>query len=43
MGHEWASTTMDLQRRGTDDSSRILRAFDDEDPDDGPDGALVPA
>jgi hypothetical protein len=36
MGHEWASTTLGLYRRRSDDSSRILRALDDEDPDEGP-------
>jgi Phage integrase family len=43
MGHERASTTLDLYTRRTDDSTRILRALDDEDPDDGPAGAPVPA
>lgn len=43
MGHERASTTLDLYTRRTDDSTRILRALDDEDPDDGATGALVPA
>jgi integrase len=43
MGHERASTTLDLYTRRTDDSSRILRALDDEDPDDGPGGAVLPA
>jgi integrase len=43
MGHERASTTLDLYTRRTDDSSRILRALDDEDPDDGSAGAPVPA
>jgi hypothetical protein len=37
------STTLDLYTRRTDDSTRILRAFDDEDPDDGASDALVPA
>jgi integrase len=43
MGHERASTTLDLYTRRTDDSSRILRALDDEDPDDGAAGALLRA
>jgi hypothetical protein len=44
MGHERASTTLDLYTRRTEDASRILRALDDDDPDDdGPAGALVPA
>lgn len=46
MGHEHASTTLDLYTRRTDDPSRILRALDDEvdeDPDEGAAGALVPA
>jgi integrase len=34
MGHERASTTLDLYTRRTDDSTRILRALDDEDPDE---------
>lgn len=42
-GHERASTTLDLRARRTDDSSRIPRALDDEDPDDGAAGALLPA
>jgi hypothetical protein len=42
MGHE-RSTTLDLYTRRTEDPSRILRALDDEDPDDGEAGALVPA
>jgi hypothetical protein len=41
MGHERASTTLDTRR--TDDSSRILRALDDEGPGDGATGALLPA
>ncbi len=40
LGHERASTTLDLYTRRTDESSRILRALDDE---DGSAGALVPA
>ena len=43
MGHERASTTLDLYTRRTEDSSRILQALDDEDPDDEAAGALVPA
>jgi integrase len=43
MGHERASTTLDLYTRRTDDSTRILRALNDEDPDDGVAGAPVPA
>jgi integrase len=41
MGHERASTTLDLYTRRTDDPRRILRALDD--PDDGATGAVVPA
>lgn len=41
MGHERASTTLDLYTRRTDDSTRILRALGDEDPDDGAAGAPV--
>ncbi|TWF77053.1 hypothetical protein FHX44_112954 [Pseudonocardia hierapolitana] len=41
--HERASTTPDLYTRRTDDSTRILRALNDEDPDDGAAGAPVPA
>jgi hypothetical protein len=33
MGHERASTTLDLYTRRTDDSSRILRARDDYGPE----------
>jgi hypothetical protein len=46
MGHERSSTTLDLDTRRTHDATRILRArddADDEDPDDGEAGALVPA
>ncbi|GAA2538858.1 site-specific integrase [Pseudonocardia hydrocarbonoxydans] len=46
MGHERSSTTLDLYTRRTEDPTRILRALDDEepdDPDDGPAGAQVPA
>lgn len=46
MGHERSSTTLDLYTRRTEDPTRILRALDDvdeDDPDDGPAGALVPA
>lgn len=46
MGHERASTTLDLYTRRTDDPTRILRALgfgdEDDDPDDGPAAALVP-
>jgi integrase len=41
MGHERSSTTLDLYTRRTEDASRILRALDDSDPDDGPAGTLV--
>ena len=34
MGHERSSTTLDLYTRRTEDSSRVLQALDDEDPDD---------
>lgn len=30
MGHERASTTLDLYTRRTDDAERILRAIDDD-------------
>lgn len=43
MGHERSSTTLDLYTRRTDDSTRILRALDDKDSDEDPDGALLPA
>ena len=43
MGHERSSTTLDLDTRRTDDATRILRALDDGDPDDGHGDALVPA
>lgn len=45
MGHEHASTTLDLYTRRTDDSDRILSALDDpdeDDPDDGPAPVLAP-
>ncbi len=43
LGHERSSTTLDLYTRRTDDPSRVLRALDDEDdPDDGAAGVLVP-
>jgi integrase len=42
MGHERATTTLDLYTRRTQDTARILRALDD-DPDDGTGDALVPA
>jgi integrase len=35
MGHERSATTLDLYTRRTDNSSRILQALDDADPDDG--------
>jgi hypothetical protein len=38
MGHERASTTLDLYTRRTDDPARILRALGGDDPDDGPSG-----
>ena len=40
MGHERASTTLDLYTRRTEDSSRTLQALDD-DPDDGEDGSCA--
>jgi hypothetical protein len=46
MGHERASTTLDLYTRRTEDPTRILRALGDatdDDPDEGPAGALLPA
>jgi integrase len=50
MGHERASTTLDLYTRRTEDPRRILRALGDaadddpnDDPDEGPAGALLPA
>ncbi|MDN5915710.1 MAG: hypothetical protein L0I76_11470 [Pseudonocardia sp.] len=44
LGHEHASTTLDLYTRRTDNSDRILRALDDEEPDDpDDDGGAVPA
>ncbi|GAA1187595.1 hypothetical protein GCM10009608_24160 [Pseudonocardia alaniniphila] len=43
MGHERSSTTLDLYTRRTEDSTRILRALDDEGPDDGPTNGFVPA
>ena len=43
VGHERSSTTLDLYTRRTEDPSRILRALDDDDPEDGAAGALVPA
>jgi integrase len=46
LGHERSSTTLDLYTRRTDDPTRVLRALDDEpdeeQPDDGTAGALVP-
>lgn len=38
MGHERATTTLDLYTRRTDNSERILRALDDEDGDEGATG-----
>jgi integrase len=43
MGHERSSTTLDLYTRRTEDSTRIQRALDGEDPADGAAAALVPA
>lgn len=43
MGHERAATTLDLHTRRTHDPTRILQALDDEDPDNGPAAATVPA
>jgi integrase len=43
MGHERSSTTLDLYTRRTEDSTRILQALDNEDPDDGAADAHVPA
>jgi hypothetical protein len=34
LGHERSSTTLDLYTRRTDDPTHVLRALDDEDPDD---------
>jgi integrase len=42
LGHERSSTTLDLYTRRTDDPSRVLRALDDDDPEDVAAGALVP-
>ena len=46
MGHEGASTTLDLYTRRTANTDRILAALSDNDEDDGDDdgqaGALVP-
>lgn len=43
MGHEKSSTTLDLYTRRTDGYERILRALgEDDEPDDGAAGALVP-
>lgn len=41
MGHERATTTLDLYTRRTDNGDRILRALDDPD-DDDPGGVLAP-
>ena len=43
MGHERSSTTLNLYTPRTDAASRVLRALDDEDGDDGPEGSSVPA
>jgi hypothetical protein len=43
MGHERSSTTLGRYTPRTDDSTRIQRALDDEDFDDGTGGAPVPA
>jgi integrase len=42
LGHERSSTALNLYTRRTDDPTRVLRALDDEDPDDGAAGAPVP-
>ncbi|MDQ4119673.1 MAG: site-specific integrase [Actinomycetota bacterium] len=45
LGHEHASTTLDLYTRRTDDTDRILQALDDpddDDPDDDGGGVLAP-
>lgn len=42
MGHEKSATTLHLYTRRTDDPTRILRALDDDDPDDLG-GVLTPA
>jgi hypothetical protein len=49
LGHERATTTLDLYTRRTDNSSRILDALndadeppEDEDPDDGPEPICAP-
>ena len=44
LGHEHASTTLDLYTRRTDNGDRILQALDDQDDDDPDDGGgAVPA
>ncbi len=43
MGHERATTTLDLYTRRTDNSDRILRALDDPAPDEDPPPVLAPA
>jgi hypothetical protein len=50
LGHERSSTTLDLDTRRADNSSRILDALndpaddrDEDDPDDGPDAVSAPA
>ena len=49
LGHERATTTLDLYTRRTDNSSRILAALndadeppEDEDPDDSPEPVRAP-
>jgi hypothetical protein len=42
MGHEKSATTLHLYTRRTDDPTRIVRALDDDDPDDLG-GVLAPA
>jgi hypothetical protein len=42
LGHERSSTTLDLYTRRTDDPVRVLQALDDDDPNDGAVGVVVP-
>lgn len=42
LGHERASTTLDLYTRRTDNSERILQALDDEDDPEGGGASVVP-
>jgi len=42
MGHENASTTLDLYTRRTDNSDRILQALDDVPDDEDPDEGAAP-